>query len=55
MHGIKTPQQDFALKMQEGEGSFLAGHYGTYKVIQCGPFTHTFTRMLACACKSISA
>ena len=31
MREIKTPQQDFALKMQEGlmrEGSVFAGHYG---------------------------
>ena len=27
MHGIKIPQQEFALKMQGGGGVF-AGHYG---------------------------
>ena len=35
MHGIKIPQQDFALKMQGayvrggGGGGVFAGHYGT--------------------------
>ena len=32
MRGIKTPQQDFALKMQGGlcvRGGIFAGHYGT--------------------------
>ena len=29
MRGIKTPQQDFALKMQGGGGVF-AGQYGIY-------------------------
>ena len=31
MRGIKIPQQEFALKMQEGlmrEGGVFAGHYG---------------------------
>ena len=31
MHGIKIPQQDFALKMWGGGGIF-AGHYGTLKI-----------------------
>ena len=29
MHGIKIPQQDFALKMQGRGGGLFAGHYGT--------------------------
>ena len=31
MHGIRTPQQEFVLKMQEGlmrEGGVFAGQYG---------------------------
>ena len=31
MRGIKIPQQEFALKMQGGEGVFV-GHYGIYTI-----------------------
>ena len=47
MHGIKIPQQDFALKIQGrgGGGGLFAGHYGT--VME--PLTFLFCSLTFCS------